>query len=403
MRRRGFDGWAVMLALLAAVLLGAGCSGDEQADRTPAADESLAALSSSPLRFALEAEPFKDKTGVISVEVPERWSDREEGEWKLDDGTVLGVRLVASTDIDKYFSSWDAPGVSVWASPLLGQKLAEKDSGVALADVYGALSPAKVLAKECSPQVQAYAIGAGKDDPFSQALGDTASAGIAQRYTACGGEATFSDMAVLTKDNVFFYAQLIAATAADQADWDQALDTLEVKGAQSTTPAPTPTPTAEEKKSIPPDASVDDLVKLFPEKVGSATISQEPRSLPDDATNLGAKAYVHAVYGYGDTEHVDNSIIAFDSIDHASEVLSALDSRASELGLKRVEEGTVAAGVQQVGLWKLYERSEAGKPTQALLLWTNGPYVMEVITARKPDDDPSAAAIAKDFYRSLPY
>src|SRR4249919_402994 len=100
MRRLGHGRWASVLVLFVLVLFAAGCSGDDNeagGSRDPGENlDDIALFQPTLARFAIAGERFADKTGLVSVEVPERWSDREEGEWKLKDGTVLGARLLAS-------------------------------------------------------------------------------------------------------------------------------------------------------------------------------------------------------------------------------------------------------------------------------------------------------------------
>jgi serine protease Do len=51
-----------------------------------------------------------DRSGILSVEVPEAWADVEDGDWVWQEETV-GIRLVATPDIDTVFDSWGTPGV----------------------------------------------------------------------------------------------------------------------------------------------------------------------------------------------------------------------------------------------------------------------------------------------------
>jgi len=51
-----------------------------------------------------------DRSGILSVEVPEEWTDVEDGDWIWQEETV-GIRLVATPDIDSVFDSWGTPGV----------------------------------------------------------------------------------------------------------------------------------------------------------------------------------------------------------------------------------------------------------------------------------------------------
>lgn len=395
MRGLGHGRWASVLVLFVLVVFASGCSGDDETGGSRDIGENLDAIAlfqPAVARFAIAGERFTDKTGLISVEVPERWSDREEGEWRTKDDTLIGWRLLASPDIDGFNSGWDTPGLVVLASPLVGQHIAAGSTQAALSDLYAAISPGEALAKECNPQAQEWQIEAGKDDPFSQALGDITSSGFAKRYSACGGgEATFTDLVLLTKENVFAYVVVATATPADQADTDQALTTLELK---YSTGGPAPEPGKAEKQAISPDASIDDLVKLIPQNVGDAELVKEPEPNSEVATNIGARAAIAAFYSYEDSTSVEHHLMGYESLDKASARLKDIQTNASQYGLKFIEEGTVVAGVQQVGVWQLYEWSEGGK-TGGFLNATNGPYVIEVITP--------STELAKGFYQQLPY
>ncbi|MBX3011819.1 MAG: trypsin-like peptidase domain-containing protein [Caldilineaceae bacterium] len=51
-----------------------------------------------------------DRNGILSMEVPVEWEDISEDDWIWREEPV-GLRLVATTDIDSVFNSWDTPGV----------------------------------------------------------------------------------------------------------------------------------------------------------------------------------------------------------------------------------------------------------------------------------------------------
>lgn len=51
-----------------------------------------------------------DRSGILSVEVPTEWTDVNDGDWTWQEETA-GIRLVATTDADKFFDSWQIPGV----------------------------------------------------------------------------------------------------------------------------------------------------------------------------------------------------------------------------------------------------------------------------------------------------
>jgi len=51
-----------------------------------------------------------DRSNILSLEVPVEWTDVEDSDWVWKEETV-GIRLVATTDLDNVFKSWDTPGV----------------------------------------------------------------------------------------------------------------------------------------------------------------------------------------------------------------------------------------------------------------------------------------------------
>lgn len=61
-----------------------------------------------------------DDTGQLNVSVPANWSQVDGSAWVNSDGENLGIRLVASPDLDGYMSTWTTPGVSFKASSSLG-------------------------------------------------------------------------------------------------------------------------------------------------------------------------------------------------------------------------------------------------------------------------------------------
>jgi serine protease Do len=56
-----------------------------------------------------------DDSGIVSVDVPAGWSDIDGSPFTDEHGNNW-ARLVASSDLDSYFSSWNTPGLAVMAS-----------------------------------------------------------------------------------------------------------------------------------------------------------------------------------------------------------------------------------------------------------------------------------------------
>ncbi len=53
---------------------------------------------------------ISDRSNIMALEVPVEWSEIDDGDWIWKEETV-GVRLVATTDLDSVFDSWGTPGV----------------------------------------------------------------------------------------------------------------------------------------------------------------------------------------------------------------------------------------------------------------------------------------------------
>jgi len=57
-----------------------------------------------------EYTTVSDRSGILSVEVPVEWTDVTDDDWVWQEEPV-GIRLVATTDLDSVFDSWGTPGV----------------------------------------------------------------------------------------------------------------------------------------------------------------------------------------------------------------------------------------------------------------------------------------------------
>ncbi|MBK8049200.1 MAG: serine protease [Anaerolineales bacterium] len=71
--------------------------------------------------------PVTDETGVISLSVPESWSDVKSEPWDLGDGSV-GPSLTAAPNIEDFDATWETPGVFVAISEELAQDLTPEDA-----------------------------------------------------------------------------------------------------------------------------------------------------------------------------------------------------------------------------------------------------------------------------------
>ncbi len=79
-------------------------------------------------------QTVKDSTETLQMEVPKDWTDIHGGKWAIDNKDV-GVGLNAATNVDKWLSGWDTPGIFIGASASLAPKgvatLLEENSGAA--------------------------------------------------------------------------------------------------------------------------------------------------------------------------------------------------------------------------------------------------------------------------------
>jgi len=53
---------------------------------------------------------ISDRTGILTLETPVEWTDTESTDWVWNEETV-GIRLVASTDLEEFYTKWGYPGV----------------------------------------------------------------------------------------------------------------------------------------------------------------------------------------------------------------------------------------------------------------------------------------------------
>lgn len=60
-----------------------------------------------------------DDSGQLAMNVPVEWSQVDGGAWLNDSGENIGIRVVASPDINGFLGSWSVPGVSFRASDSL--------------------------------------------------------------------------------------------------------------------------------------------------------------------------------------------------------------------------------------------------------------------------------------------
>lgn len=96
-----------------------GAGGAEE--NTPSANEAQSEPESYESFVTLE-----NRAGTLSMEVPEDWTDSDDTEWILDDEPV-GIRLIASPDVEDFLNSWETPGVMVSVSESLVKEYDAED------------------------------------------------------------------------------------------------------------------------------------------------------------------------------------------------------------------------------------------------------------------------------------
>lgn len=168
-----------------------------------------------------------DDTGILTVAVPDTWTDVDTAPGTNDDGSPRPW-ISAAPDFEQFQETFDVPGVLYTAFPY------EADPQV-LIDEYG-------LTQGCeSIDVEPY--------------DDGAFTGLVQVGTSCGtnGDATWNMIAASPADSSFTaLVQLQAATAADQEAFDTVLRTFSYSPAGPSIPG----------SSVPGSVSVADPVQL---------------------------------------------------------------------------------------------------------------------------------------------
>lgn len=66
-----------------------------------------------------------DDSGQLNLAIPASWGQVDGSAWVNDSGENLGIRLVASPDVNGFLSSWSTPGVRFSASDSLGMGAAD--------------------------------------------------------------------------------------------------------------------------------------------------------------------------------------------------------------------------------------------------------------------------------------
>ncbi|MFC0680797.1 S1C family serine protease [Lysobacter korlensis] len=136
-----------------------------------------------------------DDSGIVTVDVPADWSDID-GSPFTDEAGNSWARLVASTDLDSYFSSWNTPGLAVMASQDALSNMSVDDI---LNDTTNALP------------------GAGCTEDARDAFEDSYYTGTFSYWTGCGDTGA-SYLVVAATDMNQSHAIVVAVQANSDAD-----------------------------------------------------------------------------------------------------------------------------------------------------------------------------------------
>lgn len=156
--------------------------------------------------------PLSDESGAVHLEAPEAWSEVQERPWEIGD-KAKGIQLIATTNLDDFFSSWEIPGVI--------------------------FSFSDIAQEEYEPAEMLDTIDYGDDCTY---LGRTELAedgfyrGVYDEYESCGDSETQALVAVLVPETGGYMIgiELYAVSDADIAAVDHILDTFYVEtGEQS--------------------------------------------------------------------------------------------------------------------------------------------------------------------------
>lgn len=151
--------------------------------------------------------PISDTSGAINLEAPEEWSDIVERPWEVG-GDEVGVQLIAALDTEKFFDSWDEPGVIFSFSDVLQDEFEAAD----LLDTLDYSDDCEYIGRTEMPE-----------DGFYR--------GAYDEYEQCGGGDTQALIAVLTPEtgDYILGIELYAATDSDVEAVDHILETFYVE------------------------------------------------------------------------------------------------------------------------------------------------------------------------------
>ncbi len=187
-----------------------------------------------------------DDSGILSLTVPEAWDDIDGGPWLNNNNEELGVRIVASPDLDSMLSGWGTPGVFFGASADLG------NDPVALLDNID-------YSQSCTYE--------GRDD-----YPEGSYTGVYDLWSTCGDDESTAVVAALAPatEDYLVLLEVYITSEADLDALDQILKSFLVTLPNSSTPADDPTTTIDTSDLLYTYQLLEEpaLSGLFPEEYG---------------------------------------------------------------------------------------------------------------------------------------
>jgi hypothetical protein len=177
-----------------------------------------------------------DESGAISFQAPNEWSDKRSGPVG-----PFQASAGAAPDIDEMLAGWSVPGVFVAVSKSLGAQIASAElPELALPKVFASVSPRAATAQDCDASVDTYLIGSDvADNVLDETLSDLVDFGLADGYSNCGGNGTaFVDFAGYSAAaQAFVYFQFTATSNADIEALARFLTSLQIDHARVPDPS----------------------------------------------------------------------------------------------------------------------------------------------------------------------
>ncbi len=172
-----------------------------------ALDEEVGGSSTDAAATYTDYQTVTDETGAITLEIPREWAEVDGLSWEEAD-EVVGVSIVASSNIDAFYETYSTPGVFFGASEVLAQR----SDAFALLDEFA-------FTDDC-----VYEGRFDYEDPIYT--------GVYDLYTDCAGEGTsIINLVAVPEDRSFIMLlQVLVVSDADLDALDHILNTFQVVG-----------------------------------------------------------------------------------------------------------------------------------------------------------------------------